>query len=269
MNMGKKVLRIENLKKLYKNGRGVNNITLEVEEGDVVGMLGPNGSGKTTAMKAVVGLNHADSGEINVFGHDIDTDFEAAIQDIGCLIETPSLYDSMSAYKNLKIATRYYKKFDKASAEKRIAEVLELVSLEKYAKDKAGKFSLGMRQRLGIALALLSNPKLVLLDEPTNGLDIEGVIHVRNIVSEMSQSLGTTFLIAGHVASELEKMCNKVAVIYDGELKAFESMENILENYPSLEEYFLSVVDNSKGRIRNIISLSDKDGGGNNVRGIG
>lgn len=267
--MKKTVLQIENFKKIYKNGRGVNNITLKLQEGDVVGMLGPNGSGKTTTMKAVVGLSRADSGDINIFGHDIDTDFEAAIQDVGCLIETPALYDSISAYKNLKLASRYYKKFNKESAEKRIMEVLELVSLEKYAKDKVGKFSLGMRQRLGIALALLSNPKLVLLDEPTNGLDIEGVIHVRNIIAEMSEKLGATFLIAGHVASELEKMCNKVAVIYDGELKAFDTVDNILENYPSLEEYFLSVIDNSEERIKKIIGIDDMNGGENNVRNIG
>ena len=138
------------------------------------------------------------------------------------------------------------------------------MNLDRYSRDKAGKFSLGMRQRLGIALALLSNPKLVILDEPTNGLDIEGVVHIRNVIKHMSERHGTTFLVSGHVASELEKICNKVAVIYEGELKAFETMENVLDKQPSLEEFFLSVVNDAKG---DIFRFADR--GNNNEQNIG
>ncbi len=240
--MARTVLSVRNLKKLYKNNRGVYSITMNVHEGEVVGLLGPNGSGKSTAMKAIMGMCSADEGEIRIFDHDIDTEFEAATENVGCLIEAPALYDNMTAYQNLAMAARFYPELSRGDAEARINEVLRLVSLEKYAGDKAGRFSLGMRQRLGIALALLSKPRLVILDEPTNGLDIEGVVHIRETVKEMAEKEGVTFLIAGHIAAELEKMCTKAAVISEGRLLAFEDMDKILENNPSLEDYFLSTV---------------------------
>lgn len=240
--MAKTVLSIRNLKKLYKNNRGVRDITLKIEEGDVVGLLGPNGSGKTTAMKAVIGMCSVDDGDIHIFGHDIDTEFEAAMEDVGALIEAPAIYENMTAYQNLKLASRFYPKFSGKQAEQRILEVLRLVNLEDYANDKAGRFSLGMKQRLGIALALFSKPRLVILDEPTNGLDIEGVVHIRSVIKEMSEKEGVTFLIAGHIASELEKTCTKAAVINDGVVLAYDNTEKILETHPSLEDYFLSTV---------------------------
>ena len=245
-NKNNTVLSVHSLKKLFRNGRGVNNITLNVNEGDIVGLLGPNGSGKTTAMKSIIGMNRIDEGEIQIFGYDIDDDFESAMESVGCLIETPALYDRMSAYQNLKAVARFYKYPDKRTETEAINNALSLVGLDKYSKDKAGSFSLGMRQRLGIALALLPRPRLVILDEPTNGLDIEGVVHIRSVIKEMSEKNKTTFLISGHVASELEKLCDKVAVIYDGRLLAMNSMEEVLENFPSLEDYFLSIVGNAK-----------------------
>lgn len=245
-NKNNTVLSVHSLKKLFRNGRGVNNITLNVNEGDIVGLLGPNGSGKTTAMKSIIGMNRIDEGEIQIFGYDIDNDFESAMESVGCLIETPALYDRMSAYQNLKTAARFYKYPDKRTETEAINNALALVGLDKYSKDKAGSFSLGMRQRLGIALALLPRPRLVILDEPTNGLDIEGVVHIRNVIKEMSEKNKTTFLISGHVASELEKLFDRVAVIYDGRLLAMDGMDEVLENFPSLEDYFLSIVGDAK-----------------------
>lgn len=245
-NKNNTVLSVHSLKKLFRNGRGVNNITLNVNEGDIVGLLGPNGSGKTTAMKSIIGMNRIDEGDIQIFGYDIDDDFESAMEGVGCLIETPALYDRMSAYQNLKVAARFYKYPDKRTETEAINNALTLVGLDKYSKDKAGSFSLGMRQRLGIALALLPRPRLVILDEPTNGLDIEGVVHIRNVIKEMSEKNKTTFLISGHVASELEKLCDRVAVIYDGRLLAMDGMDEVLENFPSLEDYFLSIVGDAK-----------------------
>ena len=238
------ILSIKNLKKLYNNNRGVSSITLSLNEGDVVGLLGPNGSGKTTAMKSIVGMTSVDEGEIRIFGHDIDTDFEAATAGVGCLIEAPALYENMTAHQNLKLASRFYPQMSKSEVNKRIDEVLEMVSLQSYANDKAGRFSLGMKQRLGLALALFSRPKLVILDEPTNGLDIEGVVHIRSVIKELAENDGVSFLIAGHVASELEKMCNKAAVIYEGKLLAYNDMDKMLESCPSLEDYFLETVGN-------------------------
>jgi ABC-2 type transport system ATP-binding protein len=228
--------------KLYKNGRGVSKIDFAIETGDVVGLLGPNGSGKTTTMKVIVGLIHADSGNTEIFGHDIEADYENATAKLGCLIESPALYEYLSAYKNLVFASRCYPGVDEGE----IDRILQVVRLDKYKKEKAGRFSLGMKQRLGLALALISSPELVILDEPANGLDIEGMIEVRDIVKALSQK-GTTFLISSHLASEIEKMCNKVAVMHEGEILSFDTLENALLYNPTLEDYYLEMVRRKRG----------------------
>lgn len=238
------ILSIQSLCKLYKNGRGIRNITFDVKKGDVVGLLGPNGSGKTTTMKVILGLCHADSGSFEVFGMNSEEHFEEIMARTGALIEAPAIYDYLSAEQNLKIASRFYGNVD----DKRITKVLEIVRLDKYRHDKAGRFSLGMKQRLGIALALLSEPELIVLDEPANGLDIEGMVEIREIIAALSEK-GVTFLISSHLSSEIEKTCNKAAVIHEGEMVSFVTMEQALEFNPTLEDYFLSVVKEKRGDI--------------------
>lgn len=238
------ILNISSLTKLYKNGRGIKNISFAVEKGDVVGLLGPNGSGKTTTMKIILGLCAADSGSVTAFGKNVEDSFEEFMSKTGSLIEAPSIYTYLSAEDNLKIAARFHKNVDK----ERIDKVLQMVRLDKYRSDKAGTFSLGMKQRLGIALALLAEPELIILDEPANGLDIEGMVEIREIVLALAQR-GTTFLISSHLSSEIEKMCSKVAVIHEGELVSFCTMESALEFNPTLEDYFLGVVKEKRGSI--------------------
>ena len=240
-----KVLEIKNLTKKYKNGRGVENITFDIEKGDIFGILGPNGSGKTTTMKAIVGLCGFETGSIHIFGYDNQAEFEKAMADVGCLIEMPSIYDYLSAYNNLKLAARLYSNTN----DERIDKVLSIVRLDKYKNDKAGKFSLGMKQRLGIAMALLSEPDFIILDEPANGLDIEGIVEMRELIMRLAKEKGVTFLISSHISSELEKMCNKIAVIYDGELVSVDTIESALEFNPTLEDYFLSQVKERKGAV--------------------
>ncbi len=240
-----KVLEINNITKLYKNGRGVKNITFDVEKGDVLGLLGPNGSGKTTIMKVITGLCHANDGEVKIFGMNNEDNFEKCMSNVGVLIEAPAIYDNLTAIKNLRLMAKFYDDVDDA----RIEKVLKTVRLEKYKNDKAGRFSLGMKQRLGLALALLSEPDLVVLDEPTNGLDIEGMIEVREIITRMANEKGITFLVSSHLANEIEKTCNKVAVIHEGELVDFVSMEKALELNPTLEDYFLSIVKEKRGGV--------------------
>lgn len=239
------ILEIKGLKKLYKNGRGIENINLIVKEGDVVGLLGPNGSGKTTTMKAICGLISADSGSISIFGHSTENEFEAAMSDVGFLIEDPALCLFATAEQNLKMNAKYYNGID----DERINNVLKLVKLDRYKGDKVSRFSLGMKQRLGLALAMLSNPHFMVLDEPLNGLDIEGIIHIRELISALAERKNTAFLISGHIAGELEKICNRVAILHDGEILAFEDMKKILDFHPSLEDYYLSVIRNEKGGI--------------------
>lgn len=239
------ILEINDLTKLYSNGRGVEHITLSLQRGDVIGLLGPNGSGKTTTMKAVVGMCHPDSGSIKIFGHSIEDEFEAAMEKVGCLIEMPAIYEYLSAYQNLKMMARLYP----GVTEERIEHILKVVNLDRSRKDKAGRFSLGMKQRLGIAMALLSDPELIILDEPANGLDIEGIIHVREIITKLARERGVSFLISSHIASELEKVCNKVAVIHEGQMLSFESIEKALQFNPTLEDYFLEKVKEKKGSV--------------------
>lgn len=240
-----KILIVDNLTKLYKNGRGVKNISFELERGDIVGLLGPNGSGKTTIMKTIMGMTHANEGKIEIFGVDVEQDVEGALAKVGGLIERPAIFEFLSAYENLKMTARYYDNVD----EERIQKVLSMVHIERYQKEKAGRFSLGMKQRLGIAMAVLSEPELVVLDEPTNGLDIEGTVEIREIIKALAAERGISFLIASHLAPEIEKMCNKVAIVHEGEMLTFETMEEALVLNPTLEDYFLMKVKDKRGSI--------------------
>ena len=231
------VLEVENLTKLYKNGRGAEDISFALSPGEVLGLLGPNGSGKTTTMKAIAGLVRLDRGSVCICGTDAVERHEQAMRHTGCLIESPSLYDHMTAYQNLKLASRFYKNI----GEDRIGEVLKLVEMEKYKKDKVASFSLGMRQRIGLALTLLSNPELLILDEPANGLDIEGMVYIREVVKKTA-GLGAAVLISSHLAHEIELCATKAAIIYGGKLLCVESMDIILSSFPSLEDFFLAQI---------------------------
>lgn len=238
------VIEIKKLTKLYKNNRGIKNISLTVEKGDVLGLLGPNGSGKTTAMKAMLNLIHGD-GEIKIFGMDLHEHYEKIMQKTGALIESPAIFKDMTAYQNVKMHADMYPDIDKT----RIEKTLDMVHLLKYKDEKAGKFSLGMKQRLGLAIAFVANPELIILDEPVNGLDIEGVVEIREIIKRMNEEKGVTFVISSHIAGEIEKTCNKVAVMYESELIADAKTEEVLKGHPSLEEYFLGLIKEKRGEI--------------------
>ena len=233
------ILRTNHLTKRYNNRAVVNDLSMTIHEGDIYGFIGKNGAGKTTLIRMITGLASPSDGNILLFG---SPELKEGRSAIGTVIESPALYPGMTARQNLIVQCKLQGIRDESQAD----AILTLVGLDDTGHKKAKDFSLGMRQRLGIALALLPRPRLVILDEPTNGLDIEGVVHIRSVIKEMSEKNKTTFLISGHVASELEKLCDKVAVIYDGRLLAMNSMEEVLENFPSLEDYFLSIVGNAK-----------------------
>lgn len=235
-----KVLEVKNLAKLYKNGRGVKDISFDVYKGDVFGFLGPNGAGKTTVMKSIMGLNMFESGEVKILGFNIKTQFEKALGKVGAIIETADAYEYMSAYNNLKIASRFYsniKEYD-------IDEILEMVELKEFKNEKVSKFSLGMKQRLALASALLSKPELVILDEPTNGLDIEGTVQMRNLIIQLANEKKITFFISSHLVHEIELMCSKVAIIHKGKLiNSGEEINNIKEKYASLEDFYMDEIN--------------------------
>ena len=234
------VLNVRNLRKLYKNGRGVKSMSFALSQGDIFGLLGTNGSGKTTAIRSICGLC-AFEGEIRLFGESVADNPREALRRAGGIIESPSYYANLTALQNLQLAARYYgmTKIETAEAADR---VLNIVGLSKFRRERAERFSLGMKARLGLALCFISNPGFMALDEPLNGLDIEGMVEVRNIIIEHATLSGAVFLISSHLASEIEKTCNLVGVMDEGELLETARMDYVIPAYGSVEDYYLSVI---------------------------
>lgn len=234
-----KAIVIEHLSKRYKNNRGIDNICLEVDKGDVFGFLGPNGAGKTTAMKIMTGLMQPDQGDVRIGGFSILENYEKAMQHVGCIIENVAPVPYMTAEENLKMCARFYDNID----DKQIDWCLESTGLLPYKKEKIRNYSLGMKQRMGLAMAMVSNPEILVLDEPLNGLDVEGMVEMRNLILQLAKERGTTFFISSHLIHDVELTCNKIGILYEGKLLDVRSTEDILKEYASLENYYLSEVD--------------------------
>ena len=215
-----KVLECNNLKKQVKNKIIVQDISFSVNKGDVVGLLGPNGAGKTTIIKLILGLIKISEGSIFINGYNIEKDFVKAIEKVGAIVESPDLYMYLSGYDNLKITANNYKDISKD----RILEVAKIVGLDNRIKDKVSTYSLGMRQRLGIAEAIINNPELLILDEPTNGLDIEGTIEMRNLIKSLSNQ-GIAILISSHNLTEIDNLCNRIIAIKNGKMVTDETID--------------------------------------------
>ena len=237
--MGKKVLELKNVSKSFGKRKIIDNLNLEVEEGEIYGFLGPNGSGKTTTIKMILRLINSDSGEIKVNGYDTKKQFEKAMECIGAIVENPDLYKYMSGIDNLKLHARI-RNID----EKRINEVLEMVGLKDRAKDKVGKYSLGMKQRLGLALTLLHNPKVLILDEPTNGLDPAGIKQLRDILKKISHEENVAVFVSSHILTEMQQMCDRVAVLDNGKIVKIEQITNSKEE--KIETIELRIKDKTK-----------------------
>lgn len=241
-----KIIEVSGLTKQYSNQRGISNVSFEVEKGDIYGFFGPNGSGKTTVMKIMTGLSKADKGKVSLFGHDIATEFEQAMGRVGTLIETADAYEYMSGYKNLRMAARFYPDLRHT----RIDEVLELVGLARYSREKVGHYSLGMKQRLGLAAAILADPQLVILDEPTNGLDIEGMVDVRETIVRLANEQAMTFFISSHLIHEMELMCSRIGILYEGKfIREGRVSELLAGQYTSLEQFFLEQISKERAGV--------------------
>lgn len=233
---------IERLSKTYKNGRGVRDISLTINKGDIFGLFGPNGSGKTTLLKLMTGLIAADEGTVQIFGHSITDRFEEAMSEVGCVIETADAYEYMNGYANLKLASRFYRHLPV----ERIQDVLQMTGLKPYSHEKVSGYSLGMKQRLALAAALLGNPKLIILDEPTNGLDIEGIIDVRNVILRLAREEKITFIISSHMMSEMELLCSRAAFLSGGRLIGEGTVEELLEGGRTMEQVYLTAVQGTR-----------------------
>jgi ABC-2 type transport system ATP-binding protein len=228
-----KALVITGLTKLFPNGRGIKNIDLTVNQGDILGILGPNGAGKTTLLKCMTGLTKPEQGQVELFGIDLGLNFKEAVRPVGALIGPALAYENMTTCQNLKMTARFYPGVTRTT----IDEVLELTGLSKHMHEKIATFSMGMKQRFGIASALLSKPRLVILDEPTNGLDIDGLLLLRRTIKEVSTNEGVTFVISSHHISELEKLCNRYCFLIDGKATFYEGTNQ------SLEEVYVKMVE--------------------------
>lgn len=205
------VLKCENLNKSFGKKKILKDVSFTINEGDILGFIGPNGSGKTTTIKLILGLNSIDSGNVTINGFDIKKDFESAIKEVGAIVENPDMYMYLSGYENLKLVANMYN-----VSSSKIDEVVKLVKLEGRIKDKVSKYSLGMRQRLGIAQALINSPNLLILDEPTNGLDPEGIKELRDLLKDLAKKENIAVLISSHNLAELDSFCNKVCIIQNG-----------------------------------------------------
>lgn len=217
----KKVLECHDLHKKFGKKEILKGISLEANEGDILGFIGPNGAGKTTTIKLILGLQSITSGSVKINGYDIQKDFTNAIKKVGTIVENPDLYMYMSGYENLKMISNLYTGVTK----ERIDEVIKLVGLENRIKDKVSKYSLGMRQRLGIAQAILHKPNLLVLDEPTNGLDPEGIKQIKDLIVKLAKEENMAVLISSHNLLELESFCTKVTIIKSGEIVETSTIE--------------------------------------------
>lgn len=230
------LLETHNLTKSFRGRKIVENLNLKVMRGDVYGFLGRNGQGKTTTIRMITGLIFPDSGDVMINGCHLKTDFKRAISQIGAIVESPTFYDYLSGYENLSLMANLVPGLNKS----RIDEVLEIVRLTNRAKDKVKTYSLGMKQRLGIANALLNNPQLIILDEPTNGLDPQGMKEIKEMILQLSSEKNITFFISSHLLHEMQQLCNRIGIINDGKLlvegNVKELVGNLTEN--SLEKLY-------------------------------
>lgn len=222
--MSNAVLKTEKLKKVIGKRTIVSDISIELKSGEVFGFLGPNGAGKSTTIKMIVGLSSITEGDIYVDGCSVKSDFRSAMKNIGCIVENPDMYKYMSGKDNLKIFARMYPNVD----DKRIDEVIKIVDLERAINDKVKTYSLGMKQRLGIAQALLHSPKLLILDEPTNGLDPAGIKELRELIRKLSAETGLTVLVSSHILGEMQQMCDRVGIINKGKMVTVKTIDELI-----------------------------------------
>lgn len=234
--MSKPAMQLVNLKKTIDNKPIIKGLDFEIRAGEVFGFLGPNGAGKTTTIRMMVGLIDITEGDVLIEGKSIKTDFKGAIRHVGAIVENPEMYPFLSGWKNLK----QYARMVEGVTDERIKEVVSLVGLEKAIHEKAGRYSLGMRQRLGIAQALLHGPSILILDEPTNGLDPSGIREIRKYIRNLAEKENVAVIVSSHLLTEIELMCDRIGVIKNGELIAIEEVRSV-ENEETLKEVYIEV----------------------------
>lgn len=239
--MNEYILRTNNLYKKYKEDFALINVNLEIKKGEIYGLIGQNGAGKTTLLRIAAGLAFPSKGTVELFGESSEERLTQFIKRIGAVIESPAIFPNMSAYENLEVH-----RLQKGIPDKKaIDKILELVGLQNTGRKKSVNFSLGMKQRLGIAIALLSDPEFLILDEPTNGLDPMGIVELRELIKKLNREKGMTVLISSHILSELHQLATRYGIIHKGKL--LEQITAVELNEKCRQYLRIKVDDPSKG----------------------
>lgn len=229
------------LQAISKRVRGkylIRNVSLQVEKGAICGLLGPNGAGKTTIIRMLTGLIRPTTGDIVINEQSVVKNRSSALRNVGAIVESPIFFPYMTGRENLKNLVRLHDNIPKREANEKVSEVLQITGLENRADEKVRTYSLGMKQRLGIAQALLGDPELLILDEPANGLDPMGMRELRELILTLKSKYDKTILISSHLLDELQKICNQIVIIREGELV----WTGELDNEQNLEEIFIELV---------------------------
>lgn len=245
-----KVLEVKNINKFFGKKQILKDISFDIEEGEILGFVGPNGSGKTTTIKIILGLQKASSGEVYINGKNIKENFENAIIKVGAIVESPDMYMYLSGLDNLKLVANYYN-----ISHDKIDSIVEFVGLKDRIKDTVSKYSLGMRQRLGIAQAILNKPNLLIVDEPTNGLDPSGIIEFRKMLKELAKKEKMSIFISSHNLAEIENICDKVLLINEGEIVSLD----VLHEKNDKDKYKLELNSTKKLENKENIEIIDEN----------
>jgi ABC-2 type transport system ATP-binding protein len=250
------IVEVEGLSKRFGRVRALNQVSLSVAEGEVFGFLGPNGAGKTTTIRILLGLQHADGGSARICGHDVWTDHSRAARLFGATLEQPALYGFLSGRDNLRLFARTLGPVD----EKQITQLLGTVGMTERANDKVKRYSMGMRQRLALAQAMLGKPRLLILDEPTNGLDPNGIHGLRILLRQLATEQGMTIFFSSHLLSEVEELCDRVVVLHRGEVKAAGPLSELMSVKGFQYRIDVSDVDRALEVVRSIDGVTAEPG---------
>lgn len=226
------IVELKNVTKVIKGRTIIDDISFQVYKGEVFGFLGPNGAGKTTTIRMIVGLMGITSGDIIIGGSSIKTQFEDAVRHVGAIVENPEMYKFLTGYQNLI----HYARMAKGITKVKIAEVVELVGLTDRIHDKVKTYSLGMRQRLGLAQCLLHDPEVLILDEPTNGLDPAGIREIRDYVRLLAREKNMAVIVSSHLLSEMEMMCDRIGIIQNGQLIDVQQVKEFIQGNETVHE---------------------------------
>ena len=239
----KLALSIKNITKIYGKKTAADHVSFDIQEGEIFGFLGPNGASKTTVIKSIMGFIFPDEGEVYINGYNTKKEYEKAMASVGGIVENPEMYVNLSARKNIEMYARLHGNIPK----ERIDEVISEVGLSARSKDPIKKYSLGMKQRIGLAQAMVHKPKLLILDEPTNGLDPTGIHQLRDVLKKYAHEQGGAVMVSSHILSEMQLLCDRVGIINNGKLIKVCTMEE-LEKMNSSSRYFIKVSDADKAK---------------------